>query len=323
VDRLTAVLLRNQQRLAAVSNVTTGLLIWQERTLEANLKKKLTDWTLSRYYDLIRSGVINILQRQAKLLRRVPGTQKDKKKFIDDELKEILPNFYDQDNTDAERGYRYQLHVGHMRMWEYGGITALAQMGFNATARRVTDMEKKVQVRKAAGDVRFELTDDELIQAIDDRVIFVTARTSAAVIENVRRLIRDFIILGGLGTQEVADMIRSGQGFPSWYANRIARTEMHQAYEVAQHESFIRSGVKMHEWITVGDRRVRPEHVDNEAHGPVPVGQPFPSGQLHPGDGPGSVNCRCTIQPDLSDPSMLLVPWSGGQNTGFALHVAI
>lgn len=218
-------------------------------------------------------------------------------------------------NTEVTRQLKYTLRVGHFNMTEYGAVIALNLMGYSASSRRVTDLENKygkADIRKAAGDIRFELSDMEVIDAIENRVVHTSGAAVAGAVESTRKLTRDLVVLSGLSVQDVSDSLAISEGWNQWYADRLARTEMHQSYERAINQEYVRSGVKFHEWITVGDRRVRPAHVGNEGDGPVEIGKPFSSGQLHPGDGAQSINCRCTVQPDLSDPKLLLQPWDGG-----------
>ena len=170
--------------------------------------------------------------------------------------------------------------------------------------------QKKVAVQKAAGDIVFEITDSEITDAIENRVSLTSALTTHAMIDDARRQIRDRVYLGKQGTQQVAEALSTSTGFPLWYAHRIARTEAQQAFQLTMFNTFQRSGVKKHEWITVGDRRVRPEHNDNEAGGAIKMGDFFSSGEQYPGQ--SSPSCRCSLQPDLSDPNIVLEPWKGG-----------
>lgn len=286
--------------------VTEGPRVWAERQLENKL---------ARRFVRIQEQVIRLLQSSgvARQLEIVGRPIRDRK-LADEVTQALFQEVHDQaEDFEARHQIAYNLRVGHYRMFEYGNVVALNLMGFPATSRRVTDMEResgKVNVRKSAS-VRFELEDQAVIDAIENRVVVASSLATSQAVEATRRLVRDMVILAGLSTQDVADSLAITEGFPQWYANKLARTEMHQAYELAQHEQFVKSGVKFHSWLTVGDRRVRPQHVDNEAAGPIRIGLAFPSGQRHPGEGALSVNCRCTITPDLSDPTILLEPWDG------------
>ena len=69
-------------------------------------------------------------------------------------------------------------------------------MGFAATSRRVQELEKRVAVSKAAGDIVFELTDAELINELEGRPIVVGAGLAPSVVEDARKLIRDELFWG-------------------------------------------------------------------------------------------------------------------------------
>lgn len=72
-------------------------------------------------------------------------------------------------------------------------------------------------------------------------------------------------------------------------ANMIAITETARAETFGQFVALMQSGVKYKEWLTtVGACRIC---ADNEAQGPIPLMQPFPSGQLMP---PAHPICRCS-----------------------------
>lgn len=259
---------------------------------------------------LVRTGFLELATRQADHLKRLPISQKDKRTLADELLDELFrPLSRDLLESDERTAIEHHLRIHWMRMAEFGGVTALQAMGFAATSRRVQQLEKKSVVRKAVGDVVFEITDPEIIDAIENRVIVTGARTTQAMVTDARNLIRDQVYLGSSSTQAVAKMLASSEGFPLWYAHRIARTEAQQAFQLTMHNTYRRSGVKRTEWVTVGDRRVREEHRANEAAGPRAMGRTFPSGEEYPGQ--TSPNCRCTLQPDLSDPNLLLEPWTG------------
>jgi 8-oxo-dGTP pyrophosphatase MutT (NUDIX family) len=219
-------------------------------------------------------------------------------------------------DTEQLAAFRYWLGISQIRAYEYGAVTALRAMGFAATSRRVQEIEKRITVSKAAGDIVFELTDAELINELEGRPIVVGAGLAPAVVEDARKLIRDELFLGNASTGEggISDLILAGGQVPEYRALRISRTETQSAFNQGFYKVEQRSGIKKHSWVTVGDRRVRPEHAMNEDSGDIPIGDPFASLQIHPGD-PGPlvlhVNCRCSLQPDLSDPNILLDPWAG------------
>ena len=300
-------MLRAKQQQLAIDAVENGVRPLAELDLQQKLSRRLMRVQQDILKEIGRSGIGS---RLANLRIRGP----DRKKLADDATKILFEPILDWvAESDARHQILYQLRVSHYRMYEYGAVVALNLMGFAATSRRVTDMEKeygRVDVRKAVS-ARFELEDREIIDSIENRVVRTGAGTLAATVEDTRRLTRDMVVLSGLSTQDVADSLTITEGFPQWYSNRLARTEMHQSYESAMNQTYVRSGVPKHSWLTVGDRRVRPWHVMNEMAGPIRIGAFFPSGQLHPGDGALSINCRCSAIPELDDLAILLEPWDG------------
>jgi hypothetical protein len=245
----------------------------------------------------------------------MPIPRKDKRRLAEESLDALFqPLLADMQDSDERHAIQYQVRLHWMRMFEYGAVTALQSLGFSATSRRVEEMQKqatasKTLVQKAAGDVVFEITDQEITDAIGNRITVVGATTTQAQVLDARNMIRDEVYLGTSSTQAVAEKLASAQGFPLWYSHRIARTEAQQSFQLAMFNTFQRSGVKKHEWVTVGDNRVRPQHEANELGGPVKLGDNFPSGEIYPGQ--SSPNCRCSLTPDLSDPNILLEPWNG------------
>lgn len=256
--------------------------------------------------------MLKLLQRYAKQLSLVKGTIREKQKLLNEQLDRALTPFFRDDNTESQKGFEYQLRVAILRMWEYGAVSALQVLGFQATSRRVTNMKKSFVSKNAdpKKKLRFRLVDRDLLSEIGVGMVSTVARASTQVLLQVRRVIRDQLILGSLTVQETANFLKAGSGFPDRYAQKIAKTEIHQAFESAQYETYKRSGVKRHFWVTVGDDRVRPQHVNNEAAGSVIVGNFFPSGQRWPGEGVLSINCRCSVIPDTSIDDRIR-PWTG------------
>lgn len=68
----------------------------------------------------------------------------------------------------------------------------------------------------------------------------------------------------------------------------IARTEMRKATSGVAAEQAKLSGAKMKVWLTVGDDRVSDQCQADEAAGPIPIDEAFPSGNM---ETPGHPNC--------------------------------
>lgn len=80
---------------------------------------------------------------------------------------------------------------------------------------------------------------------------------------------------------------------PAW-ADMVATTELARAISVSTLGTYRANGVGASTWLSAEDRRVCPACDSNEAAGPVPVGQNFPSGSSAP---PAHPSCRCTLLP--------------------------
>jgi hypothetical protein len=105
------------------------------------------------------------------------------------------------------------------------------------------------------------------------------------------------------GTLTEAQMSRALTSYTnaiaSQNANSIAGTAARDSQKLAQRLSWIDAmgqgttgdgELLVHEWITVGDDRVRDEHAAH-ANEVQPWDQPYSSGQMVPGE--GDWNCRC------------------------------
>lgn len=101
-----------------------------------------------------------------------------------------------------------------------------------------------------------------------------------------------------LASQRVRNLY---EGFSDQRALAIAQTEMGYAFNTGAFELYGQTGIAQHEWLSAGDGDVRDSHLAAEAQGPIPVGETFNNGLLHPNDpnGPAEevVHCRCTTAP--------------------------
>lgn len=107
----------------------------------------------------------------------------------------------------------------------------------------------------------------------------------------------------GLGEKEIAKQLRSIIPFKSASrAQTIARTESHQASQVAATETAKASGITMKkEWVASKGERTREDHAEVDGQ-TVEMDQPFNVGGellMFPGDPSGSaknvINCRCAV----------------------------
>lgn len=81
-------------------------------------------------------------------------------------------------------------------------------------------------------------------------------------------------------------------------ARTIAQNEMGQALEEGAFNSAAKGGDTHKVWITSGDGKVSDICIENQAAGVIPIGDAFPSGDMHP---QAHVSCRCSVG-YLADP---------------------
>ena len=109
------------------------------------------------------------------------------------------------------------------------------------------------------------------------------------------------ILANGLAAHETpAQIARTVQtlGVTPDRARMIAHTELSRAMGQAALDRYEEMGVPGTEWLRAPDDRVCPTCAKNAAHGPVPLGENYPSGHPFP---PAHPNCRCVPAPVLLD----------------------
>lgn len=112
-------------------------------------------------------------------------------------------------------------------------------------------------------------------------------------LEDLARLLADGVMRGA-SAEELAEEIKALLGSQA-RAHLIATTEITRASSAAAYRAYQRAGVRSTRWLTAGDTKVCAICRENERAGAVPIGTPYPSGDLycpaHPGD-------RCANIPD-------------------------
>jgi SPP1 gp7 family putative phage head morphogenesis protein len=86
---------------------------------------------------------------------------------------------------------------------------------------------------------------------------------------------------------------------PKW-ARMVTLTELSRATTAAAHDRYSDAGVAATEWVTAPDDRVCRICGENRDAGPVPLGEPFPSGDVGP---PAHPRCRCAPIPVIAHPT--------------------
>ena len=300
-----------QRRLFVMRTATEGTRIRLERRFANEFGQYLQKLQVALSRLFIDEGTLRLAQRQAFLIKKLPYKERDLK--IRDVLEDVFNPMawrdlqYTKESRNIAAVYRKWVRV----MYDMGAVTSLRMMGIRATSPVLDRFEKRIEKSKAVSfeSLVFELSDDEVLYWLDNRAYQFGKGIAEETIKEARRLVGQEIYRGNATIQEVAMKMK---GVNEARALRIARTETQQAFNTASYDMHKRSGVKTHQWWAVGDTRTRPEHNFNDG-AVVKVGEPFPSGQLHPGEGANSINCRCSVTPDLSSADIMLEPWTGKQ----------
>jgi hypothetical protein len=315
---LEFLLIEKTQKLLVTKAASGDFRIALEKSFASDISKVLGRLMVKIAASLRDAGYLELFKKQRRLLSLSYFKQRDLRREATSLVQGHLLELDDFVFDSSERRAFQRIHRQYIRMaYEYGGITSLRSLGFRARSRRLEAFERST-VSKAlppvvdAGVVfEFGLTEEEIIFWLEEGTLIAGAELGSVALRTARGTIIEGLFIANLGIDEIAARIAGSVGVLDWQALRIATTEIQVAFNSAMNDQYIRSGVKKRSWLTVGDRRVRASHTLNEGEGLVPYPHPFSNGAMHPGDGPDSVNCRCTIQADLSDPRILLQPWDG------------
>lgn len=147
---------------------------------------------------------------------------------------------------------------------------------------------------KKADDQFF--TDEVMLASIDGRVEFFTRSMMDTTFEVLKSKIVEGV-KNGEGIEAIKASIQEYfTDMPDKRARTIAQTESNFILSKSTNDAYNQSSVVVgKEWISIGDHKVRPEHVENEAQGPIPKEAAFSNGEHYPAE--HSVNCRCVLAP--------------------------
>lgn len=152
---------------------------------------------------------------------------------------------------------------------------------------------------------------EKVTSSLRSKVFQSSQSTMARVDKNITKIISDGYH-EGKGINEVSSMIRNEfNSLKTWESERIARTEINTANNLASYEAYDGMNVDYHQWWTGEDDLVRDSH--EELHGKiVKVGDTFSNGLEFPGDTSGDlsewINCRCTTVPFVMPLGMMAPP---------------
>jgi len=316
-----------RSRLFVHKAVTTGQRISLERQFQRELYFQIRVFfkEFSRYLE--NNGYLRLVLMQAKSIQRVPF--RDRKRVISNSLDAIF------NTSELHQVFQFEslrelntLYAKWFRiMYELGAVTGLRSMGVRASSHAVDEVLKRDTYKTADYDgtqkirdaaiiaaILFGLDDQEILFALENRSILFTRGAATEFIRLVRGIVSNNVYLrAGVNTsfsqQQLAEAISQNTQIPLWKARQIVTTETQQSFSFGMNDMFRRSGVRKHTWWSVGDERVRPAHRLNDGV-TVEIGKPFPSGQLHTGDGPLAINCRCHTTAEFM--GIIITPWDGG-----------
>lgn len=90
--------------------------------------------------------------------------------------------------------------------------------------------------------------------------------------------------------------------FNETYKNRsktIARTESSALISETTQKEYAVHGIQYKRWVATKDEKTRPEHINNNNQGAIPITDSFSSGEQYPGQ--KSINCRCALIPVINN----------------------
>lgn len=298
-----------QERYVAVLQASAGNRRLLENSYTSLLKRDIVPLYRKLTSQMVQDKTLSYLSERARRSKvEFRGDRREISRQSDEDTLELL-YFSDTLSASSEiKVARGTFRRFNILSYEYGAVSASRALGFDVRSRKVDKLDTAFS---KATPIEFSLTDEEIISQLENRVYRFGSGITAAVIEDARKIIKEELYLGNASIDEVVDAIVSRSSIPEWRALKIARTEIQESFQTARYDMHDRSGVANHTWFSVGDRRVRPAHRDNDGI-TVPIGKEFPSGQLHPGDNVEglAINCRCSTIPDLSS-GLLLKPWEG------------
>ena len=133
-----------------------------------------------------------------------------------------------------------------------------------------------------------------------NKVFTASERTLSRVDSQINQIITDGY-RSGLGINDVSNkLIERFDQLQTWESKRIARTEIHNAHNVAVMDTYEELDVEYTMWVSASDDRVRDSHIEIDGE-IIPMGGEYSNGLRFPGDTDGPlnewINCRCSNAP--------------------------
>lgn len=143
---------------------------------------------------------------------------------------------------------------------------------------------------------QFNLTNLEIKEKINLRVDYLPNTLDKTSIDWVSGTISEAISQGMKPAEIVKYLREKAKEIAEERGSLIAETELMNAMNLVELETYKRNGIEKVVWKTSDDERVEVICLANEAAGPVRIGDEFPSGHVSPG---AHIRCRCYLLPVL------------------------
>lgn len=135
----------------------------------------------------------------------------------------------------------------------------------------------------------------------EDGVLVPNPEARWSIAADTRLKIRTLVttaIEEGQSAQDLATLLEAMPAFDKDRAILVARTELIRANNQGHMAAYREAGVTEKEWSSGEDELVCPECQDNVDQGPIPIDEPFLSGDT---EAPAHPNCRCVVLPVIAD----------------------
>lgn len=170
--------------------------------------------------------------------------------------------------------------------FNYTCRTALTRLGFVVKANTAS----------------FDLTNKDYIAALKNNANYLLSTKSKidnTTRDRVIKLVQDAKLVDNATIDEISDIISSEvESISSVRSFMIANTETANAMGTANLAFMKESDFQNKVWVIAGPHDLEDECDDNADDGPIPIDEPFSSGDDHE---PAHINCECYTEPELSD----------------------
>ena len=202
---------------------------------------------------------------------------------------------------EAHKEYYELLTLYIKREYRLGSAEAKRLVRLANSKQRVASKSMRMPVRaiiKKDNDLFGTLPSAE--ERLLNRTFTASERTLSRVDSQINQIITDGY-RSGKGINDVANSLNQRfDQLQTWESKRIARTEIHNAHNVAVVDTYQELDVEYTMWIAAEDERTRDSHL--EINGEIiPMGGTYSNGLAYPGDTSGDIeewiNCRCANAP--------------------------